>query len=137
MNIKDALFKLDALGGSSVLDKELKQAVKEVALVINEIRNLCSLSAADEVSSITPAVRSWVVGGMGHAFHRDHIAATVANLKARHNELTDALTDCQEQCPADPLESAGPLYTERRIIRGALSAAKAEYGATYFDKVEG
>lgn len=134
MTIHDTLFKLATLGDCSAITPELREAVKEAARVIAEVRNLCSLPASAEVKEITPAVRSWVIGGMGHAFHRDYIVTTVANLSARNEELATALIDIDEQRHAAPLED------ERRIILASLEAAKVVYGSTYFDtpaQVEG
>lgn len=134
MTIHDTLFKLANLGDNSAITPELRAAVKEAARVIAEVRMLCSLPASAEVKEITPAVRSWVIGGMGHAFHRDYIVTTVANLSARNEELATALIDIDEQRHAAPLED------ERRIILASLEAAKVVYGSTYFDapaQVEG
>lgn len=131
MTIHYTLQKLYTLGDSEIVTPEVRAAVKEAANILHQVRTLCSLPASAEMQEIIPAVNSWVIGGMGHAFHRDYIAVTVGNLRARFEELTDAVIECQEQRHADPLE------TERRMIQAALAGVDKEYGSKYFDKVEG
>lgn len=128
MNIQDALFKLDTLGGSSVLDKDLKEAVKAVALAINEIRNLCDVGALEQVSNIPAAVLALTTKACtAHAFTHTNIVATVATLEDRNAQLGEALQWLDSHAAAAPLED------ETRIIGAALATAKEIYGATYFD----
>jgi len=126
MDIQNTLWKLHALGDSAVIEKPIREAVKEVARVISELYSLCNLGAGEEPAEIVNAVRRLATGGIGHAFHRDYIAATVANLGARHGELSAALPDIDEQRHAEPLEC------ERRIIMAALQGVEKEYGSQYF-----
>lgn len=127
MEIQNTLWKLHALGDSSVTETSTREAVKEVARVISELCSLCNLGAGEDLAAIAVAVRQVTSAAVGDAFAAEKIVATVAALSERSVALGDELSHHDSQ------ESVGPLYTERRIIRGALSAAQAEYGAAYFD----
>lgn len=127
MNIKDTLWHLDALGGSPVIDAPLKEAAKEAALLISEVRNLLDLGPLDPLSHVASGVRDLQAGVMVDAFSRAKVVTSVSHMAIRLEYLGEALdgADCQE--------SAGPIEDERRIILAALQAAKEVYGQQYFD----
>lgn len=126
MDIKDALWKLDNLGDTVALDAEVRKAIKEAYRVLNDVRNMMDLPGHADTTCIITEVQKLKTSAVGDAFKPKNIATSVANLQDRFNHLGDWLTECNGQ------EQAAPLEGERRIIKAALSAVDAEYGAQYF-----
>lgn len=60
MNIKDALWKLNALGDSSILGEDFRTAVKLAAEVLSNVRNLTDLGAGEDLAEVSAAVRTLV-----------------------------------------------------------------------------
>lgn len=127
MNIKDTLWNLDALGGAAVVDAQYKEAAKEAALLISEVRNLLDLGPLDPLSHVAAAVRDLQMGVMVDAFSPAKVVTSVSHMAIRLDCLGEALDGTDTQ------ESAAPIEDERRIILAALQAAKEVYGPQYFD----
>ena len=57
MNVQDALWKLRALGDSSVLDRDSRTGANLAADVLNTVRNLVDIGSTESLASISAAVR--------------------------------------------------------------------------------
>lgn len=60
MDIQSALWKLHALGDSSVLGDDYRAAVNLAAEVLNNVRNLFDMGAGEDVAEIPAVVRTLV-----------------------------------------------------------------------------
>lgn len=58
MDIQNALWKLHALGDSSVLGEEYRAAVKLAADVLNNVRNLADMGAGEDLAEVPAVVRT-------------------------------------------------------------------------------
>lgn len=58
MDIQNALWKLHALGDSSVLGEEYRAAVKLAAEVLNNVRNLADMGAGEDLAEVSAVVRN-------------------------------------------------------------------------------
>lgn len=58
MDIQNALWKLHALGDSSVLGEDYRAAVKLAAEVLNNVRNLVDMGAGEDLAEVSAVVRT-------------------------------------------------------------------------------
>lgn len=58
MDIQNALWKLHALGDSSVLGEDHRAAVKLAAEVLNNVRNLADMGAGEDLVEVSAVVRT-------------------------------------------------------------------------------
>lgn len=58
MDIQNALWKLHALGDSSVLGEDYRAAVKLAAEVLNTVRNLADMGAGEDLAEVSAVVRT-------------------------------------------------------------------------------
>lgn len=58
MDIQNALWKLHALGDSSVLGEDYRSAVKLAAEVLNNVRNLVDMGAGEGLAEVSAVVRT-------------------------------------------------------------------------------
>jgi hypothetical protein len=60
MDIQNVLWKLHALGDSSILEKETRDAVKLAADVLNTVRNIAEMGAGEDLVAICVEVNKLV-----------------------------------------------------------------------------
>lgn len=60
MDIQNALWKLHALGDSSVLGEDYRAAVKLAAEVLNNVRNVADMGAGEDLAEVSAVVRTLV-----------------------------------------------------------------------------
>lgn len=58
MDIQNALWKLHALGDSSVLGEDYRAAVKLAAEVLNNVRNVADIGAGEDLAEVSAVVRT-------------------------------------------------------------------------------
>lgn len=58
MDIQNALWKLHALGDSSVLGEDYRAAVKLAAEVLNNVRNVADMGAGEDLAEVSAVVRT-------------------------------------------------------------------------------
>jgi hypothetical protein len=61
MDIQNVLWKLHALGDSSVLGEDYRAAVKLAAEVLNNVRNLVDMGAGEDLAEVSAVVRTLAV----------------------------------------------------------------------------
>lgn len=66
LDFKTLDFELSRVEGSTILDSKTRQAVKDAAYILREVRTMIGAEATDSASSILAKLNELVRAGYGH-----------------------------------------------------------------------
>lgn len=110
MDIQNALWKLHALGDSSVLGEDYRAAVKLAAEVLNNVRNVADMGAGEDLAEVSAVVRTLAEQASKVEEQSMQIHTLGQDNARRAQLLTELLEHAERQ--DDELNPAGVDYDE-------------------------